>query len=91
MATATSKMHEVQALVSIAANGSVVCMHMALTWLMGMMQQSIPQPDGSLVERAVSVTSRGLGLALNLSETLVDGKPSISNDDKGPCRLSSRL
>lgn len=78
-------MHEIQALVSIAANGSVVCMHMALTWLMGMMQQSAPQPDGSLVERAVSVRSKGLDLALNLSETLVDGKHSISNDDKGPC------
>lgn len=84
-------MHEIQALVSIAANGSVVCMHMALTWLMGIMQQGVPQPDGSLVKRAVGVTSKGLGLALNLSEALVDRKLSISNDDKGPCWLLPRL
>ncbi|XP_075900935.1 perilipin-2-like isoform X2 [Nelusetta ayraudi] len=58
VATATGKMHEIQAL------------------------QSAPQPDGSLVERAVSVRSKGLDLALNLKETLVDGKHSISNDDK---------
>lgn len=76
-------MNEIQALVSIAANGSVVCMHMALTWLMGMMQQNVPQPDGSLVERAVSVTSKGLNLAMSLSEALVDRKRSISSHDKG--------
>lgn len=76
-------MNEIQALVSIAANGSVVCMHMALTWLMGMMQQNVPQPDGSLVERAVSVTSKRLNLAMSLSGALVDRKPSISSHDKG--------
>lgn len=84
-------MNEIQALVGIAANGSVVCMHMALTWLVGMMQQNVPQPDGSLVERVASVTSRGLNLALSLSEALVDPKRSVSSDDKGRCWRLSRL
>lgn len=83
-------MNEIQALVSIAANGSVVCVHMALTWLMGMMQQNVPQPDGSLVDRAVGVTSKGLNLAISWSEALVDRKRPIGSDDQGRW-LFSRL
>lgn len=84
-------MNEIQALVSIAANGSLVCMHMALTWLMDTMQQNVPQPDGSLVKGVVCVTSKGLNLAISLSEALVDRKRLVGSDDRGCCWLLSRL
>lgn len=83
VATATNKMHEIQDLVSIAANGSVGCMHMALTWLMGVTQQTDHRGDQSLVQRVVSVTNKGLNFVVNVSEALVDGKLPSIGDDKG--------
>lgn len=85
VATATNKMHEIQDLVSIAANGSVGCMHMALTWLTDVMQQTDHRADQSLVQRAVSMTNKGLNFVVNMSEALVDGKLPSSGDDEGLC------
>lgn len=82
VATVMNKMHELQDLVSTAANGSVGCMHMALMWLTGVMQQTDHQ---SLVQRAVGVTNKGLNFVVNMSEALVDGKLPSSGDNKGLC------
>lgn len=78
-------MHEIQDLVSIAANGSVGCMHMTLTWLTGAVQQTDHRADQSLVQRVVGVTNKGLNFVVNLSEALVDGKLPSSGDNKGLC------
>lgn len=62
-------MREVQDAVSIAASGSVECAHMAVTWLMGRMQQAEGRP---LLERAITVASMGLDSSLHMLEVLMD-------------------
>lgn len=70
-------------MVSIAANGSVDCVHMAVTWLMGRMQQADDWAEQPLVERAVSVASVGLDSALMMSEALMDRVLPPTEEDKG--------
>lgn len=65
-------MHEIQDVVSIAANGSVDCVHMLTTWLVGRVQQADDQVDQPLLERAISAASMGLDSALIMSEALMD-------------------
>lgn len=77
-------MNEIQELVSIAANGSLDCMHVLVTWLSGRMQQAQDQADQPIVERAISVASMGLDSALVMSETLVDQVLPPTKEDKGP-------
>lgn len=77
-------MNELQELVSVAANGSLDCMHIVVTWLSGRMQQAEDQADQPLVERAISVASMGLDSALVMSESLVDQVLPPTKEDKGP-------
>lgn len=76
-------MHEIQNVVSIAANGSVGCAHMAVTWLMGRMQQADDRAEQPLVERAVGMASVGLDSALMMSEALMDRVLPPTEEDKG--------
>lgn len=83
VATVKNKMHEIQDVVSIAANGSVDCVHMAVTWLMGRIQEADDQADQPLLERAISVASTGLDSALIMSEALMDRMLPPAEEDKG--------
>ncbi|XP_070684381.1 perilipin-2-like [Pempheris klunzingeri] len=72
VAAAKTKMHKIQAVVSVAANGTVDCAQHTVTWLMGRLHQADDQADLPLVERALSVASVGLDSALIMSEALMD-------------------
>ncbi|XP_035515785.1 perilipin-2-like isoform X2 [Morone saxatilis] len=72
VATAKNKMHEIQDVVSIAANGTVDCVQHTVTWLMAVRQQGDNQADQPLVERVITVASVGLDSALIMSEVLMD-------------------
>ncbi|KAE8300206.1 hypothetical protein D5F01_LYC00342 [Larimichthys crocea] len=88
VANAKNKMHEIQQVVSIAANGTVDCVQHTVTWLMGRVQQADDQADRPFVERAISVASTGLDSALNVSEALVDQVlPPTEEDKKEEARL----
>ncbi|XP_073322366.1 perilipin-2-like isoform X2 [Pagrus major] len=78
VATAKTKMHEIQDVVSIAANGTVDC----VTWLMDMMQQGDDRADQPLVDRAISVACVGLDSALVMSEALMDRMLPPTEQDK---------
>ncbi|XP_038569272.1 perilipin-2-like isoform X1 [Micropterus salmoides] len=69
VATAKNKMHEIQAVVNIAASGTMDCVQHTVTWLIGRIQQA---DDQSLVERTISVASAGLDSTLIMSEALMD-------------------
>ncbi|KAM8772063.1 perilipin-2-like isoform 1-T2 [Acanthopagrus schlegelii] len=79
VATAKTKMHEIQDVVSTAANGTVDC----VTWLMDMMQQGGDRADQPLVDRAISVACMGLDSALIRSEALMDRVLPPTEEDKG--------
>ena len=79
VATAKTKMHEIQDVVSIAANGTVDC----VAWLMDMMQQGGDRADQPLVDRAISVACMGLDSALITSEALMDRVLPPTEEDKG--------
>ncbi|XP_036955495.1 perilipin-2-like isoform X3 [Acanthopagrus latus] len=79
VATAKTKMHEIQDVVSTAANGTVDC----VTWLMDMMQQGGDRADQPLVDRAISVACMGLDAALIRSEALMDRVLPPTEEDKG--------
>ncbi|KAI3353169.1 hypothetical protein L3Q82_019716 [Scortum barcoo] len=87
--TAKNKMHEIQDVVSIAANGTVDCVQHTVTWLMGQTQQGDDQAtDQPLVERVIRVASVGLDSALILSEALIDRVlPPTEQDQEEAARL----
>ncbi|XP_044045142.1 perilipin-2-like isoform X1 [Siniperca chuatsi] len=82
VATAKNKMHEIQDVVSIAANGTMDCVQHTVTWLKGRIQQVDDQADQSLVERTISVASVGLDSALIVSEALMDRVLPPTEEDK---------
>lgn len=75
-------MHEVQDVVSIAANGTMDCVQHTVAWVAERMQQVDDGTNQSLVERAVSVASVGLDSALSMSEALVDRVLPPTEEDK---------
>ncbi|XP_051241065.1 perilipin-2-like [Dicentrarchus labrax] len=88
VATAKNKMHEIQDVVSIAANGTVDCVQHTVTWLMGRTQQGDNQADQPLVERAITVASVGLDSALIMSEVLMDRVlPPTEEDEEEEAHL----
>ncbi|AWP05571.1 putative perilipin-2-like isoform 2 [Scophthalmus maximus] len=82
LATAKNKMHEIQELVSIAANGTVVCVQHTVSWVMERMQQAGDGTDHTVVERALGVASVGLDSALNMADALVDRAIPPTEEDK---------
>ncbi|XP_070768685.1 perilipin-2-like [Enoplosus armatus] len=86
VASAKNKMHEIQDVVNIAANGTVDCVQHMVTWLMGRIQQvddqADDQADQSLVERTISMASVGLDSALIMSEALMDRVLLPTEEDK---------
>ncbi|XP_050926556.1 perilipin-2 isoform X1 [Lates calcarifer] len=81
-AVAKNKMHEVQDVVSIAANGTMDCVQHTVAWVAERMQQVDDGTNQSLVERAISVASVGLDSALSMSEALVDRVLPPTEEDK---------
>lgn len=75
-------MHEIQELVSIAANGTVVCVQHTVSWVMERMQQAGDGTDHTVVERALGVASVGLDSALNMADALVDRAIPPTEEDK---------
>lgn len=76
-------MQEIQEVVSIAANGSVDCVHMAVTRLVGGAQHASDQAEQPLVARAISVVIMGLDSALSMSEALMDQVLPPTEEEKG--------
>ncbi|XP_051941010.1 perilipin-2-like isoform X1 [Hippocampus zosterae] len=74
-----SKVQEIQDVVSIAAHGTVDCAQHAVTCVMARVQK--PE-DQSLVGKAVSVSTKGLASALNVSEALVDRMLPPTEEEK---------
>lgn len=74
-----SKVLEIQDVVSIAAHGTVDCAQQAVTCVMARVQKPA---DQSLVGKAVSVSTRGLASALNVSEALVDRMLPPTEEEK---------
>ncbi|XP_051801815.1 perilipin-2-like [Acanthochromis polyacanthus] len=72
VATAKNKMHEIQDVVSITANGTKEVVQHTVTWVVSRMHQAGDGADGSLVKRAIGATSEGLDSVLSLSEALMD-------------------
>ncbi|XP_058497438.1 perilipin-2-like isoform X2 [Solea solea] len=68
VATAKNKVHEIQDVVSLVANGTKDC----VTWAMERMQHAGDGMNNTLAERAITVASMGLDSALNTAEALVD-------------------
>ncbi|KAG7485308.1 hypothetical protein JOB18_007228 [Solea senegalensis] len=68
VATAKNKVHEIQGVVSLVANGTMDC----VTWAMERMQHAGDRMNNTLAERAITVASMGLDSALNTAEALVD-------------------
>lgn len=74
-------MHEIQAVVNIAASGTMDCVQHTVTWLIGRIQQA---DDQSLVERTISVASAGLDSTLIMSEALMDRVfPPTEEEEEG--------
>nr|XP_019955898.1 PREDICTED: perilipin-2-like isoform X1 [Paralichthys olivaceus] len=82
VATAKNRMHEIQEVMSIAANGTVDCVQHTVTWVMERMQQAGDGTTHTVVERAVSVASEGLDSALSVAEALVDQVLPPNEEDK---------
>ncbi|XP_054866242.1 perilipin-2-like isoform X2 [Amphiprion ocellaris] len=72
VATAKNKMHEIQDVVSIAANGTKEVVQHTVTWVVSRMHQADDGANRSLMKRAIGATSEGLDSALSLSEALMD-------------------
>ncbi|XP_034746084.1 perilipin-2-like isoform X1 [Etheostoma cragini] len=82
VATAKNKMHEIQDVVSVAANGTVDCAAFTVAWLMNRLQQVDNPADQSLVVRAICVAGVGLDSALITSEALLDRVLPSTEEDK---------
>ncbi|KAM3622980.1 uncharacterized protein V6R79_005585 [Siganus canaliculatus] len=82
VATAKTKMHEIQDVMSVAAKGTVDCAQHTVTWLSDQMLQADQQADRPLVKRAISVAATGLDSALNVSEALVDRVLPPTEEDR---------
>ncbi len=83
VATAKNKMHEIQDVVSIVANGTVDCVQHTVTWLMGKMQQVDEEAGPPLVERAIITASVGLESALIMSEALMNHMLPPTEEERG--------
>lgn len=70
-------MHEIQEVVSIAANGSVDCVQLAVARLVS------DQAERPLVARAIGVAVMGLDSALSTSEALMDRVLPPTEEEKG--------
>ncbi|KAK5865864.1 hypothetical protein PBY51_020101 [Eleginops maclovinus] len=82
VATAMNKMHEIQDVVSIAANGTLDCVEHTVAWLKGGIQQADGQADQSPAKKVIRVASVGLESALIMSEALVDRVLPPTDKDK---------
>ncbi|XP_030598104.1 perilipin-2-like [Archocentrus centrarchus] len=67
--TAKNKMHEIEAGMSTAANGTMDCVRHAVTWVTSTMNDGT---NHSVVETVINAATVGLDTALSLSEALVD-------------------
>ncbi|XP_026158907.1 perilipin-2-like [Mastacembelus armatus] len=82
VASAKSKIHEIQDAVSVTANGTMDCVHHTVTWMMERMQQADDGTNKSFVKRAITVASVGLDSALSMSEAMVDQVLPPTEEDK---------